>query len=203
MPRTDTIGYGCSRLTVTVGGRRVGLSLVPGPSIADLDAGRPLNVTTCEPFSLPAGETRVSAQPGLFTPYVLRMRSRARNGEPASREVVSAGTATRGGREGVKLELDEPARLVLAESYNRGRRASCDGKDLGTPEVGGVYGTAWRVPKTCSDVTIAFAPNRLVNAGYALSLVVGAAPAGVPPDPPPGERPEPPAPLEPAPATAR
>jgi hypothetical protein len=87
--------------------------------------------------------------------------------------VVSAGTATRGGRGGIRLELDAPARLVLAESYNRGRRASCDGQDLGTPQVGGLYGTAWRVPKTCTDVTITFAPNRLVNAGYALSVVVG------------------------------
>ena len=47
---------------------------------------------------------------------------------------------------GIRLELDAPARLVLAESYNRGRRASCDGRDLGEPEVGAAFGTAWRVP---------------------------------------------------------
>ena len=87
---------------------------------------------------------------------------------------MSAGTATRGGREGVRLALTGPARLILAESFNRGRRASCDGKDLGAPEVGDGFGTAWRVPASCRAVTITFAPNRLVNAGYALSLVVAA-----------------------------
>ena len=86
--------------------------------------------------------------------------------------MLDAGTATRGGREGVRLDLGAPARLVLAESFNRGRRASCDGRDLGEPEVGALFGTAWRVPADCREVEIAFAPNRLVNAGYAISLVV-------------------------------
>ena len=72
---------------------------------------------------------------------------------------------------GIRLDLDAPARLVLAESYNRGRRASCDGRDLGEPEVGAAFGTAWRVPASCRDVEISFAPNRWVNAGYAVSLV--------------------------------
>jgi arabinofuranan 3-O-arabinosyltransferase len=172
--RDGNVAVDCSAITVTVGGKRVGLALHLRTPTDDLDAGRPLRVGSCKPFSLPAGETRVSAQPGVFTPYVLRMISGGGR-EPSSSpgKVVSAGTATRGGREGVRLKLDAPARLVLAESYNRGRRATCDGKDLGTPEVGGLYGTAWRVPKTCQDVTITFAPNRLVNAGYAISLLAG------------------------------
>ena len=100
------------------------------------------------------------------------MRSGAAS-DPAAApgRVVSAGTATRGGRQGVELQLDAPARLVLAEAYNRGRRATCDGRDLGVPEVGGVYGTAWRVPKDCKEVEISFGPNRIVYAGYALSLL--------------------------------
>ena len=88
--------------------------------------------------------------------------------------MISAGTATRGGRKDVRLALTGPARLVLAESYTRGRRASCDGKDLGVPEVGDAFGTAWRVPASCKDVTITFAPNRLVNAGYGISAVIAA-----------------------------
>ena len=71
----------------------------------------------------------------------------------------------------MRLELDGPARLVLAEGYNRGRRATCDGQDLGEPEIGAAFGTAWRVPATCKVVEIAFGPNRLVLAGYAVSLV--------------------------------
>ena len=60
---------------------------------------------------------------------------------------------------------------MLAESFNRGRRATCDGQDLGEPEVGAAFGTAWRVPATCKVVAIAFGPNRLVLAGYVVSLV--------------------------------
>ena len=93
---------------------------------------------------------------------------------PRPGRVVSAGHAPpAAAAKASGSTLDAPARLVLAESYNRGRRATCDGQDLGTPEVGGLYGTAWRVPKTCTNVTITFAPTALVNAGYALSLLVG------------------------------
>jgi hypothetical protein len=60
---------------------------------------------------------------------------------------------------------------VLAESYNRGRRATCDGQDLGEPTVGAAFGTAWAVPASCQAVEIAFGPNRLVLAGYLVSLV--------------------------------
>ena len=139
-----------------------------------LDAGRPLLARACEPVALGAGETRLSAPPGTFTPYVLRLRSGPANdaAPPPPGRVVSAGTATRGGREGVRLALTGPARLVLAESFTRGRRASCDGQDLGAPEVGDGFGTAWPVPASCRAVTISFAPNRLVNAGYAISLLV-------------------------------
>ena len=86
--------------------------------------------------------------------------------------VLDAGTAdTAGNREGIRLDLDAPARLVLAESFNRGRRATCDGRDLAPPELGAIYGTAWRVPAGCQTVAVTFAPNRAVRAGYAVSLV--------------------------------
>jgi hypothetical protein len=109
-----------------------------------------------------------------LAPYLLRLRSAAATApRPAAGTVVSAGTASRGGgRTGIRLDVRAPARLVLAESYNRGRRAHCDGRDLGEPEVGAGFGTAWRVPAGCRDVEISFAPTRAVNAGYALSLVI-------------------------------
>jgi hypothetical protein len=141
-------------------------------TLADLDAGRPLRLRGCGTVSLPAGPARLSLPAGTFAPYVLRLRSGApAPAAPAPGRVVSAGRATRGGRTGVRLDLRAPARLVLAESFNRGRRATCDGHDLGPPEVGDAYGTAWRVPAGCRDVEIAFAPDRLVDAGYLVSLV--------------------------------
>jgi hypothetical protein len=172
VPRHGALNPGCSALVMTVGGKRVGMSV--GGGYEALDAGRPLLARACEPVALGAGETRLSAPPGTFTPYVLRLRSGPANdaAPPPPGRVVSAGTATRGGREGVRLALTGPARLVLAESFTRGRRASCDGKDLGAPEVGDGFGTAWPVPASCRAVTISFAPNRLVNAGYGISLLV-------------------------------
>jgi hypothetical protein len=88
--------------------------------------------------------------------------------------VLSAGTGKRGAPNDVRIAMTAPGRLILAESFNRGRRATCDGKDLDEPTVGGGFGTAWRVPASCREVTIGFAPNRLVNAGYAVSIVVAA-----------------------------
>ncbi|HET6549694.1 MAG TPA: hypothetical protein VFG79_14610, partial [Solirubrobacter sp.] len=173
VPRSGALKRDCV-LAGTVGGREV--SLRADATIEDLDAGRPLRVTGCGALELPAGEARLEMGPGALAPYLLRLRSPGASTAPASPgRVVDSGTATRSGaRDGVELDLNGPARLVLAESYNRGRRASCDGDDLGPPEVGDGYGTAWRVPKTCHDVEIRFAPNRLVDAGYALSLIAGA-----------------------------
>ena len=118
--------------------------------------------------------TGLGQQVGLPVPVRrARLGPQAAGDQPvvAPGRVVSAGTATRGGREDIQLALTGPARLILAESFTRGRRATCDGKNLGEPEVGDGFGTAWRVPRRAANVTIAFAPNA-VNAGYAISLMV-------------------------------
>ena len=156
-------------------GRRLALRVTG--TVADLDAGRPLRMQGCGDLSLPAGPARLSLPAGTFAPYVLRLRSGTAPVAAAPGRVVSAGRATRSGRTGVRLDVTAPARLVLAESFNRGRRATCDGHDLGAPTVGDGYGTAWTVPKGCRDVEIAFAPNRLVHAGYAISLLAARDPA--------------------------
>lgn len=156
-------------LAGTVGGRPIRLRATG--TIQDLDAGRPVRVSGCGTVALPAGETRLELPAGVLAPYLLRLRSGSSAAAAAPGRVVDAGTASRdGSREHVRLALDAPARLVLAESYNPGRRATCDGEDLGPPEIG-AFGTAWRVPRTCEHVEIAFAPNRTVKAGYAVSLV--------------------------------
>ncbi len=131
-------------------------------TIEDLDAGRPLRAASCAPFDLPAGETRLSAKPATFVP-VHAAAALGRGAAGQSRPAASstpARKARNGTRRGIQLALTAPARLVLAESYNRGRRARCDGHDLGVPSVGDGYGTAWPVPASCRNVTITFAPNR-------------------------------------------
>ena len=176
--RSGPIDAGCGAFDVFAGGRSVPVRF--DATLEDLDAGRPLGFSGCRRLALPAGRTRLTVEPETLTPYLLRLRSQAasRLAPAPAGAVRSAGVATRGGRTGIRLALDGPARLILAEGYNHGRRASCDGRDLGEPEVGAAFGTAWRVPADCRSVEITFAPNRWVNAGYALSLVVGGAAAG-------------------------
>jgi hypothetical protein len=146
-------------------------------SIADLDAGRPLRVEGCGSLDLPAGETRLELPPAALAPYLIRLRSpapRAASGSVPGR-VVSAGRSEGSGRTGIRLALTDPARLVLAEGFTTGRRARCDGRDLGAPSVADGYATSWLVPASCRVVDVSFAPDRLVRAGYAVSLLAGLA----------------------------
>jgi hypothetical protein len=157
----------------TVGGRRV--ALVPSGGIGGLDAGRPLRARQCGgPVALPAGEQEVHVPPGLFRVHTLRLRSAAPAPAPLARgggRVLDPGETGRGEHDGVKVDVDGPSWLVLAESYNRGWRASCDGRDLGEPEVLDGFANAWRVDRPCRDVEFAFAPQRLVNVGYGLGAL--------------------------------
>jgi hypothetical protein len=74
----------------------------------------------------------------------------------------------RGSYEGVHVQVNQPSWLVLAESYNRGWRATCDGRSLGSPSVVDGFGNGWRVSPGCSRVSITFAPQKAVNWGYVI-----------------------------------
>jgi hypothetical protein len=158
----------------TLGGQPVRLQLLA--SVADLDAGRPLQARGCGTVALPAGTTRLSLPPGTFAPYLMLLsssapRPRGGDGPPAGR-VVSQGVAGRGSRRDIRLAVDGPSWLVYAEAYNRGWRASCDGRDLGPPRPADGFAMSWRVSKGCRDVDLRFAPNRTVLwAGIASALV--------------------------------
>jgi hypothetical protein len=171
VPRSGPLRGGCGDLAGSVGGRRLRLR-VEG-DVADLDAGRPLRVRGCGTVSLPAGATRLSLPSGALAPYLIRLRSpaprpRARAAAAPGR-VVSAGRAGRGERRDIRLDLRAPAWLVFGEAYNRGWRATCDGRAIVPPSPVDGYAMGWRVPASCRDVDIAFAPNRLVRAGQVAS----------------------------------
>jgi arabinofuranan 3-O-arabinosyltransferase len=152
---------------------RVGLR-VSGPARA-LKAGRPVRARGCRHVSLPAGVQRVETRGGPLRVHLLRMRSAAPAGAPrpvrTSGAVLDSGHEARGRYENVRVRIDAPSWLVLGESYNRGWRARCDGRDLGEPEVVDGYANGWRPPGDCRDVELAFAPQRAVTAGYAVSAV--------------------------------
>jgi hypothetical protein len=68
---------------------------------------------------------------------------------------------------------------VLAESFNRGWRAECDGRDLGEPHPVDGFANGWQAPRDCRHVDFAFAPQRTMNAGFALSALACAALLGL------------------------
>ena len=140
--------------------------------------GRPLRVARLRAAStLPAGETRLSsASPGVFTPYLLRLRSPAPARAPGAARAASStpGTATRGGREGVRLALDAPRpagprrelqprpprELRRPGPRRRPRSATPSAPPGACPRPAATWRS--RSPRTA-----------LVNAGYAVSLLVG------------------------------
>jgi hypothetical protein len=199
---------------------------------ASLNAGRPIRLRGCGRLSLPAGDVtlvgssiagdRSTADPmsrgdsrGL-TPVGLRvdgLKLTSAAPDPIARaavldggRVLDAGREDHGGRTGVKVDVQGPSWLVLGQSFDRGWRATCDGRDLGTPQVLQGYANAWPVDRGCRTVTFAYASQRLADGGYVLSGLACAALLGLlaagawrrrrrgaaPPAPEPAPLPDPP-----------
>jgi hypothetical protein len=170
IPRRGALRGRCGDVTVRGGGGAVALRATG--RIEDLDAAYPVRARRCgRPLRLPARRQTLAARGGTLLPYMVRLRSPARGAE-VSRPigtVVDPGEGDGSSRNGVRLDLTGAARLVLAESFNEGWRASCDGRDLGEPEPAGGFANGWEVPAECDAVEFSFAPQRTVEAGYLLS----------------------------------
>ena len=98
-------------------------------------------------------------------PYWLRLRSAAAV-EPqvtGGGRVTDPGTAGRARIDGVRLALDGPSRLVLAQGYDRGWRAWCGDRALGPPEPEAAYGNGWDVDAGCTTARFAYAPDLVVR----------------------------------------
>lgn len=152
-------------LTAMTAAGPVPLSLAA--SLGDLDAGVPMRAESCAPADLPAGEQRLRAPPGVLRIDHLRLRSAAP--EPLARaavipgRVLDPGEPGRGSRSDVRLDLSGPALLVLGESWSKGWRANCDGRDLGDPVVVDGYANGWKANPSCLNATFKFAPTAPVR----------------------------------------
>ena len=168
------IDAACGALRVDAAGRV--LRLRPVGTVADFDAGRPLRASPCgEPAELPAGAVELTTSSALFQPYWLRLHSPAPAGPAATTgggRVADPGDLGRSSVDGVRLALEGPSRLILAQSYDRGWRAWCDGRALGEPRPDAAYGNGWAVDGSCTEARFAFAPDRPVKLAM---LVSGAA----------------------------
>lgn len=114
----------------------------------------------------------VRSPAGALRADLVRLRSRAPEATRPPRSVgrvVDPGDEGRSARDGVRVALEAPAWLTLAESYNVGWRAECDGRDLGAPRPVDGYANGWRAPRDCREVRFAFAAQRAVDIGYAAS----------------------------------
>jgi len=201
VPRRGRVRSRCGDVQGTLGAARVRMRA--DATVADLDAGRPLRLRACGAAAdLPAGGARLSMPAGTLAPYLVRLRSPAPD-PPATAaavpgRVLDPGTAKRDARTGVRLDVREPAWLVLAQSYSDAWRARCDGRDLGAPVPVDGFAMGWRVPAGCERAEMAFAPDSLVRAGYLVSLPFLLAMLGLvivrrppEPEPLPDELPEP------------
>jgi hypothetical protein len=86
--------------------------------------------------------------------------------------VVDPGDPGRNTWRDVRLDLDEPAWLVLGQAYSAAWEAECDGRDLGAPKPVDGFAMGWRVPADCRTAEMAFGPDRTVRAGYLVSAPI-------------------------------
>jgi hypothetical protein len=74
----------------------------------------------------------------------------------------------------VDVRLAGPAWLVLGEGYNRGWRASCDGRDLGEPVPVDGFANGWPIERGCREASFVFAPGepaRWIGLGSGLACL--------------------------------
>ena len=176
-PRRSSLIAPCGSAVVRIGSSSIRLR-VTGPSAA-FEAGAPLYARACGgPESLAAGVQHLVVAPGVFAVDDLRLDSPA-PAPPAAAgaaaagggRVLDPGKAGHGRYDGVRVAVQGPSWLVLGESYDRGWRAWCDGRDLGAPVVVDGYANGWRVGASCRSVHFAFGPNGLARAGYVISIL--------------------------------
>lgn len=153
------------------------LALRPVGDVRDLDAGRPLRARECgAPIALPAGSQRLVFPPDApFRVDDLLLSTGPAVARAAAGEggvVLRSGSAGRASRSATRVRIDGPSWLVLGESYSRGWRASCDGRDLGAPRPLEGFANGWPVDRGCRDVAFSFAPQRLADVGYLVSAIV-------------------------------
>jgi hypothetical protein len=172
VPRAGALDLPCGTVGVRMGGRAASMRVVG--TVADFDRGRPLRARGCGRARMGTSLQRVTALPGPFSVDLLRLSSPSR--EPASASgggrVVDPGELGRSSVDGVRLALDGPSWLVLGQSFNKGWRASCDGRPLGQPRILDAFANAWPVPASCRSASFTFDPQNGVRTSYLISAVV-------------------------------
>jgi hypothetical protein len=174
-PARARVVLACGAVRMRVGAATIALR-VDG-SMAAFESGTPLLGRSCgAPVTLAAGTQRLLVQRGPLAVDELRLLSPATrpgfgSGAGPSGRVLASGSAGRGSYDGVRVAIGAPSWLVLGESYDRGWRASCNGRSLGAPTPIDGYANGWRVGAGCRDVRFVFEPGRAAMIGYLVSAL--------------------------------
>ena len=173
-PAAGPLRAACGSVVVEVEGRRVPLR--PRGTVAGLEAGRPLSARGCRgPVDMAEGVQHVRSLPGAFSVDLLKLSSpapRPRAAGVGGGRVLDPGRIEKSSVEGVRVALTGPSWLVLGQSFSKGWKASCDGRDLGEPRPINGYANGWRAPADCRDVAFEFGPQSMARAGYLISAIV-------------------------------
>ena len=182
--RSGTFQSRCGTVHVNDGASSA-IARVSG-SIAALDAGQPLRITSCgsrAALAMPANESHLSVPAGrTFLVDHLALTSPAPTARPAPTAVSQIFDPGHGGvseRRNIKLSVAGPSWLVLAESYSPGWHAWCKGtsgheRSLGAATPIDGFANGWRVDSTCGVARIAFTPQSTATLGYWISAIAGA-----------------------------
>jgi hypothetical protein len=125
------------------------------------------------PVALPARRMSITGVDRPLRVDALRLASGAAGAAKSAvtGRVLDSGTPSADARRGVRIAVDAPSWLVLGESYDQHWRATCDGRDLGTPKPMQGYANAWPVTAGCRTVDFTYNLQRAATAGYVISLV--------------------------------
>ncbi len=160
----------CGDASVALGGRE--LPLRPVGRVSELESGGPLRARGCREVRAGPGRVPLTSAAGPLRTDLVRLSSAAPRPAAATGggRVVSPGSYDEGKVTDSRVDLDGPSWLVLAESYNRGWRASCDGRDLGEPQPVDGFANGWRVDR-CRVASFSFDPAGPVLIGYVISAI--------------------------------
>jgi hypothetical protein len=174
VPRAGSLRAACGSVRVEAG--RSPVALRPRGTVEALDAGDPVPARGCAGAAkIGEGIQYVRSLPGAFSVDLLRLRSPAPVAPPPAQgggRVVDPGEISNSSVKDVRVALDGPSWLVLGQSYSKGWRAECDGRDLGEPRPIDGYANGWRAPADCEQVAFSYGPQGAARVGYALSAVV-------------------------------
>jgi arabinofuranan 3-O-arabinosyltransferase len=171
VPRSGPLRAPCGSAAISANNTVVPMRVTS--DVAAFDEGRPLPAKGCQGVGLPGSRFDVRGVPRPFVVDHLRLNSAAPSGFVLPGQggtVVRQGKAGDGRRDGVRISIDGPSWLVLGESYNKGWRARCNGRDLGAPVPIEGYANGWLVNRGCTAVDFRFAPNNTLRLAYILSI---------------------------------